>query len=187
MDKSNFTYDKEDLYKTLDRVNLWTTNSEAKTSIIVSAVGVIIAVLLSMDYISRYKSILVYMLSKNCSWAYIYLAAFLISLFIIGKGCYHLFRVLIPRTTIDEYNETSIEYSSLIFFATIANSESYNEYKSKIDQATESSLRNDLLSQIYINSKICKEKFKSHNKGVTFILIGFICFAVVSIIGLAIV
>ena len=43
---------------------------------------------------------------------------------------------------------------------------------------------NDLLSQIYINSKIANEKHVNYNKGIKWTIIGFIALIVMFLIGI---
>ena len=185
MDKKNSVsaYKKEDLYQTLDRINLWIENSDTKTSIVIAAMGVILAVILSKDYVVKYKAILSGMLNDGTACSFIYVMVFILSICILGKGCYHLFRVLIPQTDTKLFSEKGICGSSLIFFSTIAKNKSYEEYKNNLDAASETDQRNDLMSQIFICSRICEQNFNNYKKGISYVLLGFSCFAVISIIG----
>lgn len=60
---------------------------------------------------------------------------------------------------------------------------SYEEYKNNLNTASDAKQRNDLISQIFICSKICEQKFMNYKKGTSYVLLGFNCFTAISIIG----
>ena len=73
---------------------------------------------------------------------------------------------------------------SKMFYTDIASNKNVDEYKNKIEQLTETDIREDYINQIYINSKLCKKKNSSYNKGVFLTLIGFGIFIVTLVIRL---
>ncbi|MBU3188778.1 hypothetical protein K9O30_06335 [Clostridium bowmanii] len=186
MDEESFAYEKDDLYQTLDRINLWIENSDTKTSIAIGAIGVVFAILLSKDYAVKFKNIIISMINSKNFFSFLYLAVLGISIYVICKGCHYLFKVLVPRTDMNLYKESGIKVDSSIFFSTIANTRSYKDFKKIIGKSTKAVQRNDLISQIYICSKICDLKFKNYKRGITLVSVGFIIFVIVIIIGLII-
>lgn len=184
MDKKISAFEKDDLYQTLDRTNLWIENCDTKTSIVIGTMGVVFALLLSKDYAVKLKEIISHMISHINVFSFLYLVVIAISISMIGVGCYCLFRVLVPKTDTNMYKEIGIQSDSSIFFSTVASSKSYKDYKGKIERSSEDSLKNDLISQIYICSKICNQKFKSYKTGITLVALGFTFFVCLLIIGL---
>lgn len=187
MSNNNSEFEKDDLYRTLERINLWIGNCDTKTSIAIGAIGVIFAVLLSKDYVVKFKSIITYMIKNIDILPFLFLTVFSISIIFICLGCYFLFRALVPRTDTNLYKEPGLELDSLIYFSTISYSKTYEDYSCKIEKASESILRNDIISQIFICSKICDGKFKSYKKGIILVLIGFIIFICLMIVGIIII
>ena len=187
MDDDNYsTFKKDDLYKTLERINLWIGNCDAKTSVAMSAIGVFFAILLAKDYAVKFKTIIGIMIKQINLFSVMYLCITTISIALTCVGYYCLFRVLVPRTNINLYKESGIQTNSLIFFSSIANNNSFRDFSRKIEESSESMLRNDLISQIYICSKVCDQKFLSYKRGITFALMGLAIFACLMIVGLII-
>ncbi len=187
MDENNSAFNKDALCQILDRINFWIENCDTKTSIAISAIGIIFAVLLSKDYAVKFKAIIGYMVNNINFFSFLYLTFTVISISIISLGCYCLFRVLVSRTDINLYKEAGIQLVSSIFFSGVANSKSYKDYRKKLENFSENDLRNDLISQIYICSKICDKKFKNYKTGITLVFIGFVFFLCLIVIGLIII
>ena len=57
----------------------------------------------------------------------------------------------------------------------------YEEFNKKIKNQTKQSNINDILSQVYINSKICNKKFKNYNIGLNMAMITIILLFIVKI------
>ena len=73
--------------------------------------------------------------------------------------------------------------TSLMYFHNIAKYNTYNDYKNKVLNATNDEFFNDILSQIYLNSKICTEKYENYNKGLILSIKGAIVFVILWAIG----
>lgn len=155
----------EILEKTLDRTIGFISNCDSKVSYLLSFVGVIITILLTLkppklDFISSVLE------SNESYWFFgISIFAFILSLFYFLKGVYQLSQALTARTQIHSENS-----NSMIFFGSISDQQGSNEYLQNIEK-DKYSYREDLACQIYINSKICTEKFKKYNKGFKLILL----------------
>ena len=57
-------------------------------------------------------------------------------------------------------------------------------FQNDVLNMTKEEYLNDLLSQIYINSKIANEKHVNYNKGIKWTIIGFIALVVMFLIGI---
>ncbi|WP_201607766.1 hypothetical protein [Psychrobacter immobilis] len=154
----------EVLEKTLDRTIGFVANCDSKVSYLLSFVGVIITILLTFKPPNLIFISLV--LESNESYWFFGISIFglTLSLFYFLKGVYHLSQALTARTKIHSENS-----NSMIFFGAISSQQGSNEYLQNIEK-NEYSYREDLACQIYVNSKICTEKFERYNKGFKLIL-----------------
>lgn len=73
---------------------------------------------------------------------------------------------------------------SVLFFGKISDKASYQVFQNDVLNMTKEEYLNDLLSQIYINSKIANEKHVNYNKGIKWTIIGFIALVVMFLIGI---
>lgn len=73
---------------------------------------------------------------------------------------------------------------SVLFFGKISDKASYQVFQNEVLNMTKEEYLNDLLSQIYINSKIANEKHVNYNKGIKWTIIGFIALVVMFLIGI---
>ena len=172
--------DKQDLYYTLDKIHAWTENCDAKASIIIGSIGVVVTILLSSDYLNQIKTIVdtaIKYVADTKAHPYdvgsiVYLVVLLIASIILIIGCFYLFRVLVPKTKPSLYKQKGMTLKSLIFFHTISRHKSYERYKTNVANYNNETLLNDITSQIYVCSKICTMKFSNYKKGLAFSLIG---------------
>lgn len=179
LEASDSSFERDDLYKILERIDLWTGNCDAKTSVVISAIGVVFALLLSKDYASKCLFIVLTIARVGGLSSWLYLCGTSISILMICLGCYSLFRVLVPITKV---NTTTPK--SLFFFSSVAQINSFPEFRNRIEKSSESMLREDLLSQIYTCSRICDQKFNNYKRGIIFTLLGTVLFLFMVIIGL---
>lgn len=63
---------------------------------------------------------------------------------------------------------------SYLFFGSIAQYSSYEQYKNDVLNANEDDIIDDLLNQVYQNSIICNNKYKNFNVGIKYFIIGFV-------------
>ena len=73
---------------------------------------------------------------------------------------------------------------SVLFFGKISDRASYQIFQNDILSIKKEDYLKDLLSQVYINSKIANEKYVNYNKGIKWTKIGFIAFIVMFLIGI---
>ncbi|QAT49308.1 hypothetical protein EQM14_05675 [Caproiciproducens sp. NJN-50] len=178
---------REELNEVLDRNTAWIENCDSKTSIILGGIGVIVGILLASDYIGKFKEINKYMVDNTGFWTVLYLIVWLFSIFGILVGCVFLIYVLISKINPNEFSNKGIKADSLIYFSTIAQFKSYNDYRQKLNKYDTTELNDDITSQIYICSLICKRKFMFYKAGLTTSLSSFTLFVLMTIIGLFIV
>jgi len=172
MNKNISAYQLDDLYSTLERVSLWIGNCDTKASITIGTVGIFFSILLSVDYTSKFKLIIEHMINNIGFWPVVYLLITLFTIVLIVMGSFFLFRVLVPSIETSLYKESEIKQESLGFFSTIAKINKYSDFKRKIANESVDGLRNDLITQIYICSKICNKKYESYQKGLFLTLFG---------------
>ncbi|NVM56061.1 MAG: hypothetical protein HWN66_20350 [Candidatus Helarchaeota archaeon] len=141
-------------YENLKDINEWIKAADNKANFLVAFYSVLIGSLLVQmkNYIEIIKNC-------NCSVLFILISCFLLlSFFFIGKSFWHFYCVVHPRIAPRKYIKDKPK--SNIFWGDIASVE-FNEFKSKIQNQEINNLFSDILSQLYINSKICDEKFKN--------------------------
>ncbi|WP_313559372.1 Pycsar system effector family protein [Ruminiclostridium cellobioparum] len=182
MAKNTKVVEKEDLYQILERNISWIGNCDTKASVILGGIGIIVSIFLSSEYVIEIKKITDAMTSKGVSeTAYIIFET--IALLFIVVGLFYLVRVLLVRTNTKEFKERGLKSDSMIFFSSIARNKTFREYKVKIENCSESDIREDLISQIYVCSQICNMKFKNYKIGLILSIIGFVSFSILLFIG----
>ncbi len=72
---------------------------------------------------------------------------------------------------------------SLYFFEAIAKS-TFPEYKEKVAKRIEEDDINDIMSQIFINAKICTIKYSLYKKGIKFSFLGIAGILILYVIGI---
>lgn len=153
----------EALDKNLERVQNWTVNCDTKASILLTVEIAFLALILSLDSVINALSDLSSVYGTKCAVASVILT--LTFLFAIGSIVTHIC-VLFPRTNIPSgsLNESFINKSN-IYFDTIADM-SYTTFADNWKQINEESYENELVSQIYNCSIICKKKFQYFRKSI---------------------
>lgn len=175
---------KEDALDILDRTIGFVNNCDSKASVVLGVFGVLLTILFSSEGVVELKSIIKAAINQGTVSGILYfiILAFTISGF--AFGIIKLVQVLFPKTNCDDLNQKGIEIKSNIFFNGVCKNSTYIQYKEKIMRCSEDEYLNDIISQIYINSIICKRKFANYKIGVVVALIGFLCFLVMWGIGI---
>ncbi|MBC9873471.1 Pycsar system effector family protein [Macrococcoides bohemicum] len=177
--------DIENYEVNLQRQLDWIKNTDTKSSIILSLYGVLITLLITNKLIDKFAIIISKMIIDISFSNIIYLVLMIFSFILILLGLYNLISVLIPRLSHHLKDEKYISKNSIIFFESI-NNYSYEEFVSRNVSITKDEYISDLVSQIYINSKICTKKHQLFTKGVKMLSIGSILFIFLYISGLII-
>ena len=180
--KKNVEINKEDINKILDNVNFWINNSDTKASIILGFLGIFISIIFTNNKILAKIINIFNNLFIDISFDdIIYLILFALSIFSLFYGLYKLIKVLVPDLKLKDYSQ-----KSPVYFGGIASYKSFNEYKEDFKKLDDESFKEELLSQIYINSIICNNKFKNFKVGLIFSLLGIIVFFGLFLIGILI-
>ena len=178
--KPNIDYQIEITTQTLERNLGFISNCDNKASIVLTAVGVLLTIILTSEGLASIKDILKKSLSQITFLNFIYMFVFFSSVIILLSGILFLISVLIARSGI---SETKGSKNSLIFFGGINSFNKITNYEKAIKKMDKKDLLDDLISQIYINSKIATKKYRRYNLGLKFTVIGFFLFIGVILLG----
>lgn len=74
------------------------------------------------------------------------------------------------------------KYNSKIFFTDISNNKSLQDYKKIVVEQNEDEMLDDLINQIYINAKICTDKYKRYRRGIKLIVFSVLTFLFITAI-----
>lgn len=165
------TREIDDLQYTLDVVNSWVNNCDQKAGILLTVFGVAITVLVTSDFLKELRTYIfvpfVEYWNNSESQLEFSLGRFAVfCLLVIAVGmlitsCYYLFKAIAANTDYEKLRQETpgMVAKSYLFFGSIS-SMTYEEFR--IDNI---SIKDDLKSQIYANSKIASTKFKNYNEG----------------------
>ena len=156
--------DTDKLHLTLDRIIGFISNCDTKVSFWFSFFGVILSILstLKTPTVEFIKNVFCENPRNRMDEIilFVFMLIFLISIIFFITGLYYLSKALMARTTNNE------DRKSNIFFGHIASNRNQQAYLNRLEATNLNKYIEDLVSQIYINSKICEQKFKNYNKGV---------------------
>lgn len=173
----------QDKLNTLERINSWIENCDSKSSIMMALVGVFISMIFTSDFIlnSLTEIISTFFVYWKTGKGYFDMSYILILLLFISMvfclliSLLYLIKALSARTCSKQTGNSQVKTDSLIHFGSIQKL-SYNKFKTSILAETDGDKLEDILSQIYINSKRCQEKFDDYNYSIKFIKIGTVLF-----------
>ena len=173
-------YSKEDIYKNLDNINNWINNCDTKASILLGLNGVILSIIFTNNrFLNEYASIFKKLFNGINFSDVLYIGFTIYSIVILVIGLYKLIMVLLPTLKINSiYSKPSHTY-----FGDIAGFNSDSEFKISICKQNFEDVLDDLLSQVYINSVICNNKFNNFKTGLKYSLIGFILIIILFVLG----
>lgn len=171
---------KEELFGMLDRAIGFIRNCDNKVSISLAFYSIIFTVLLANNSIISIKNTISMLIDKHCILGTIFVILLICSISVLIVGICKMFRVLLPFK--DKYKESELDTNSKIFFEHVAK-RTYKQYKEQLLSSSDDEFINDLISQIYINSKIADEKYKYYKSGLIISIIGFAAFIVLWSIG----
>ncbi|MCU5746963.1 hypothetical protein N9R04_09765 [Staphylococcus sp. SQ8-PEA] len=177
---------KIELLDELDRHLEWIKSCDTKASIVLAMLGVVIVTISSELFLNSQREIVIKVLSNINFSNLIYLSFEVVVYLLFFNGVYNIVRVLFPqlKNSVETYNE--VENDSLYYFESIS-SKTYSEYKKqRINRTSEEEIE-DILSQIYINSKISTKKYYFYKKGLAYVLWGILGILVLHFIGIILV
>ncbi|PFC27701.1 Pycsar system effector family protein [Bacillus thuringiensis] len=168
---------------TLDRINFWIGNGDAKVSFVISFTGIFLGFIFASDSINA--SIKGYIKNIGATnpqivkflLSLLVLILFLVAIYFISSAIYYFLKALQAQITPSEYRQSGLETGSLLFWGSISSTD-YATYKQRLDDVEASDLENDLDSQVYINSIITTRKFAMYNEGLKQLRNGIILFVV---------
>ena len=186
----NVNIKKEDLQFTLESVNSWVNNCDQKAGILLTVVGVAITIIMTSDIMKHLRRYIVAPFMEYCSgdsnlsfsWSrFTVFVLLVVAMTLLVMCCIYLFRAIHANIDYEKlYNENpNIAKTSYIFFGTISQMR-YDDYKKCGVE-----FKDDLESQIYVNSIIATTKFENYNEGLfwfkTLLLVSVMLFIAVMI------
>lgn len=169
--EENVLVSKDDLLARLDRLLNWISSCDTKSSIVIAGVGLFLTIFTSEHSFNMLKTILTKTIDHMYVFNVVYLIGFSIALLFFAYGSYCLIRVLVPRLSKDLKKIENTYNDSLYYFESISKN-SFLEFENKIKNRNEHTDIKDILSQIYINSRICTIKYAYYSKGIKHVFIG---------------
>ena len=166
----------------LDRNIGFVTNCDNKTSIVLAAFGVLLAIILTNEGLNEIFNIVKACIATKTFCSILYLLCFSSAIFVMALGIFNLGSVLVAKTSEEAIG--SKDENSRIFFAGIRKNGDYNTYHQKFYAMSKEDLLNDLIEQIYINADIASIKYATYNRGLKRAIVGFIFFVVLLLIGI---
>ena len=165
----------------LDNIKEWINNVDIKISILIAFMGVVLGYILidsNIDFIERIVTTI-----NNNSLSFSKIAKGLLVLLLYFNTIFSIIKLIYAlkgKINIKEFKESGVTLNSLVFYGSISKY-NYEEFNKKIKNQTKQSNINDILSQVYINSKICNKKFKNYNIGLNMAMITIILLFIVKI------
>ena len=174
----------EEAKASLDRINGWKNGCDSKACTVLALTGVLLTIIFTNDGMAEMYKVLqnIFPPANFCTVIYI---VFLGSpVFMLCYGIVRLILTLVARIDANIYQQPGLITDSVLFFGKISDRASYQVFQNDILSIKKDDYLKDLLSQVYINSKIANEKYVNYNKGIKWTIIGFIAFIVVFLIGI---
>lgn len=175
-------YKIEKATETLERNIGFITNCDTKTSIVLTAIGVLLTIILTNDGLEKIFSIVKACITEKTLYSITYLICFGVTVLILFLGLYNLLSVLIARTDIKSKGINSSK--SNIFFVGISENKNLQTYKDKFCSMNQHELLEEIIAEIYVNAYIATIKYKKYNIGLKLTIIGFILFVIVLLVGI---
>lgn len=170
---------KEEKFKELERIDLWINNADTKISYLLAFLGIVATIIFTSDSVMQriivcFNNVL--KLSKQDIEKILSLLVIILVLnlvFFISKSIYYLLKASVAKIDVSNTNK-----SSTLFFGSIATN-TFEQFKEKVKRQTDEELEDDIIEQIFINSKICSEKMKNYNKAINNLKISIVLFIIV--------
>lgn len=179
--------DKNNLIQRLDRHLDWIKSCDTKASIVIAGVGIFLSIFTSEHSIGMLNQILSRTIQNINFSNFLYLGLFLFFWGIFVRGSYLLIRVLVPtmKKEVNLFGQDT--YHDSLYYFESAEDKKYVEFKEKVFNESFEDEIEDLISQIYINAKICSAKFKFYQKGIRYTFIGVAGILTMYVVGIILV
>lgn len=174
----------EEAKASLDRINGWINSCDSKAGTVLALIGVLLTIIFTNDGMAEMYNVLQYIIPPANFCTYLYIIFLGISIFMLCYGIMRLILTLVARINSNIYQQPGLITNSVLFFGKISNRSSYQVFQNDILSIKKDDYLKDLLSQVYINSKIANEKYVNYNIGIKWTIIGFIAFIVIFLIGI---
>lgn len=172
---------KEEKFKDLERIDSWINNADNKISYLFAFLGIVATIIFTSDsVIQEIKTCFGNLLKLN-EKDIVNILSLIVIILVIGllifivKCIYYLLKAITAKANISNMNNGSV-----LFFGAIANN-TIEEFKDKIKNKSEEEVEEDIVEQIFINSKICDEKINNYNKAIKSLKISLIILLVIII------
>lgn len=173
-DWKDHPYSIDYLQSTLDRIIGFVNSCDVKASIVLGIFGIVVGGLLSDSILSIILCNLNIAIGSDGLVAFFFLVLFALSSLSILTGLFSLICAISAKIKLSKKD-------SKIYFVDIAKNATEEAYKKKLVPLKEGDVNDDLISQIYINSKICTRKYKRYNFGLIILVIGVVVFLLVNL------
>lgn len=163
----------------LERVQNWIGNCDQKASILLATIGILFGIFFSTDAVFN-KIVKVpnelrqLWNSCECLQVFVYSVSLLIifaTLVLIGLSIFYLLKTIKSTINASDYKDAVCNNNHKTFFGSIS-AIPYHTFLEERRHATNSERIEELISQLYINSKICNSKFEKYNTGLNLFLWG---------------
>lgn len=168
----NNSLNKSDLLQRLDRHLEWIKSCDTKASIVIAGAGIFLSIFTAEHSINMLNQIFAQSINNINFSNFLYLSLFLLfwGLFVYGSYC--LIRVLVPMMKKEVMIFQQDTHADSLYYFESIDDKKYSEFREKmINESPEAELE-DLLTQIYINAKICSSKYKFYKKGIRSTFVG---------------
>lgn len=148
----------------LNNTKDWINNVDIKISILIAFMGAILGYILIDSNINFIEKVVNTINNNNVTFIKIIRGLLIVSLY--SNTIFTIIKLICAlkgKINIKEFKESGITLNSLVFYGSISKY-TFEEFNNKINAQTEQSNINDILSQVYINSKICNKKFQNYNE-----------------------
>lgn len=174
----------EEAKASLDRINGWINSCDSKAGTVLALTGVLLTIIFTNDGVAEMYNVLQSIIPPANFCTVLYIGFLGISVFTLCYGIARLITTLIARIDANIYQQPEMITDSVLFFGKISDRASYQIFQNDILSIKKEDYLKDLLSQVYINSKIANEKYMNYNKGIKWTIIGFVAFIVMFLIGI---
>lgn len=180
--EDNIKYKIEKATETLDRNIGFIKSCDSKTSIVLTAIGVLLTIILTNDGLNAIYNIIQKCINDRTFSSILYLILFATILVVLFLGLYNLLSVLIGRVNINE--EPLDSSNSNIFFSGIIKKGNLEAYRKEFYRMDHKQLLDELIGEIYINANIANKKYNSYNTGIKLSILGLLLFVTILLIGI---
>ena len=174
----------EESKASLDRINSLINSCDSKAGTVLALTGVLLTIIFTNAGMTEMYSVMKNIIPPANFCTILYIAFWGISILMLCYGITRFILTLVARIDSNVYQESGLITDSVLFFGKISDRVSYQIFQKDILNIKKEDYLKELLSQVYINSKIANEKYVNYNKGIKWTLIGFIAFIAMFLVGI---